>query len=417
MVKLICLRCGFSASAIDANTSPLHPLILSHHADDDALHLYLVGIDHQRLHRRVGGLQADTAVLPVELLQRHVEPAEQRDHHFAVVRRLAVLDDDEIAVADLLVDHRIAPDAQHIRIALAGERFRNRDRLRSGNRLDWRTGGDKSQQGKFQRPSSDARRDEFHRPASIPCAPDEPLLLKIREMLVHGRERRQVEASPDLLEARRVAVVLDELVQVIQDFALTFCERKHHWFPPVGRGGTIMRTECENQLRVRGIRFVVSGGAGCARVLHSKRQPWRNSMRFLTTFLDVARGALGGRRKAVSTAIFGLILAVAPLQAGDVSKQQADVFARKVEQIVVQGNGAQRPGARRTPVSESELNSWFAYGATPLLPAGVSDPRITMVGNGKVMGRAVVDLDAIAKRKSTGGTFDLWSLVGGKVPV
>ena len=68
-------------------------------------------------------------------------------------------------------------------------------------------------------------------------------------------------------------------------------------------------------------------------------------------------------------------------------------------------------------MTESELNSWFAFSAKPLLPAGVSDPQITMVGNGKVMGQAVVDLDQIAKKKSTGGAFDIWNLIGGKVPV
>jgi hypothetical protein len=40
-----------------------------------------------------------------------------------------------------------------------------------------------------------------------------------------------------------------------------------------------------------------------------------------------------------------------------------------------------------------------------------------MVGNNKVAGQAVVDLDAIAKKKQSGGTFDIWNLVGGKVPV
>jgi len=121
--------------------------------------------------------------------------------------------------------------------------------------------------------------------------------------------------------------------------------------------------------------------------------------------------------RSPSAPIFGLILALAPLQAASVSKQQADAFSRKVEQIVVQPAGAQQAGARRTPVTESELNSWFAYSAQPLLPPGVSDPQITMVGNGKVTGQAVVDLDAIAKKKSTGGAFDIWNLIGGKVPV
>jgi hypothetical protein len=44
-------------------------------------------------------------------------------------------------------------------------------------------------------------------------------------MLVNGGERRQAEAAADFLEARRVPVVLYELVQKIEDLALTFCER------------------------------------------------------------------------------------------------------------------------------------------------------------------------------------------------
>ena len=120
---------------------------------------------------------------------------------------------------------------------------------------------------------------------------------------------------------------------------------------------------------------------------------------------------------ARDAAICGLILTVASLEASAVSKQEADLFSRKLAQIVVQGDAAQKPGTRRTPVTETELNSWFTYSAKPLLPAGVSDPRITMIGNGKVTGQAVVDLDAIAKKKASGGTFDIWNLVGGKVPV
>ena len=120
---------------------------------------------------------------------------------------------------------------------------------------------------------------------------------------------------------------------------------------------------------------------------------------------------------ARAAAICGLILTVTSLEAAAVSKQQADLFSRKLAQIVDQGDVAQKPGTRRTPVTETELNSWFTYSAKPLLPAGVSDPRITMIGNGKVTGQAIVDLDAIAKKKASGGTFDIWNLVGGKVPV
>ena len=115
--------------------------------------------------------------------------------------------------------------------------------------------------------------------------------------------------------------------------------------------------------------------------------------------------------------ILAVLVAIASVHAATLSKQQADLFSRKVQQIVVQGDRVQQPGTKRTPVSENELNSWFAYSAKPLLPSGVAEPRITLVGNGKVAGQAIVDLDAIAKKKQSGGAFDVWSLVGGKVPV
>jgi hypothetical protein len=127
---------------------------------------------------------------------------------------------------------------------------------------------------------------------------------------------------------------------------------------------------------------------------------------------------------ARTAAIFGVVVALTSVEAASISKQQADLFSRKVAQIVVQGDAVlqpgtkvEKPGTKKTQVSETELNSWFAYSAQPLLPAGVSDPRITLVGNGKVAGQAVVDLDAIAKKKQSGGTFDVWNLIGGKVPV
>ena len=120
---------------------------------------------------------------------------------------------------------------------------------------------------------------------------------------------------------------------------------------------------------------------------------------------------------ARTAAMVGVVVALTSVEAASISKQQADVFSRKVAQIVVQGDAVQKPGTKKTQVNESELNSWFAYSAKPLLPAGVTDPRITMVGKGKVAGQAVVDLDAIAKKKQGGGTFDIWNLVGGKVPV
>jgi hypothetical protein len=113
-----------------------------------------------------------------------------------------------------------------------------------------------------------------------------------------------------------------------------------------------------------------------------------------------------------------IALAAAGVQAGDVSRQQADSFAKKVAIITQRGvTPTPRPSPARTVVSETEVNSWFTYRAQEHLPKGVSQPQVTIIGNGRVMGLATVDLDAVSKARSSGGTFDLWNLVGGRLPV
>jgi hypothetical protein len=121
------------------------------------------------------------------------------------------------------------------------------------------------------------------------------------------------------------------------------------------------------------------------------------------------------------SASLALILGVAVLTAAAaVTPQQADAFAKKVAIISQQGTlttATRTAVARRTPVSEGEVNSWFAYRATPLLPTGMTEPQITIIGDGKVSGAATVDLDAVAKTRRTGSLIDPWNLLGGRLPV
>ncbi len=123
------------------------------------------------------------------------------------------------------------------------------------------------------------------------------------------------------------------------------------------------------------------------------------------------------RRSAVVVVLATLVL---PLQAATVSRQSAEEFSQKLALIQRQGEAPtpERVGARRTRLTEDELNSWFVYRAQPVLPTGVSEPQITIVGEGQLAGQATIDLDAVAKRRSAGGgAFDPLSLIGGKVPV
>ena len=117
-----------------------------------------------------------------------------------------------------------------------------------------------------------------------------------------------------------------------------------------------------------------------------------------------------------ASALAVLIVALANPEAANTSRPQADAFARKVALINQHAeSGAKAP--RRTAVTESELNSWFVYRAQPLLPAGVSEPKITIIGNGKLLGGATVDLEAVGRQRGSGGSLDVWSYLGGRLPL
>jgi len=112
-----------------------------------------------------------------------------------------------------------------------------------------------------------------------------------------------------------------------------------------------------------------------------------------------------------------LVFAASLAAAADakLSRQQADAFEQKIASIA-SGSSA-KLGTRKTPLSEAELNSWFAFHGQPLVPKGITDPKISLIGQGRVSGEATVDLDAVAKKRSSGGVLDPWSYVGGRMPV
>ena len=118
--------------------------------------------------------------------------------------------------------------------------------------------------------------------------------------------------------------------------------------------------------------------------------------------------------------IAGFVLIIAALAsahaAATVTRQNADAFSKKVALIRQQSETGSRTG-RRTPLTQDEVNSWLVYQSQPHLPSGISSPEVTILGQGRVSGNAVVDLESIAKRRSSGGTLDPWNLVGGRVPV
>jgi hypothetical protein len=116
----------------------------------------------------------------------------------------------------------------------------------------------------------------------------------------------------------------------------------------------------------------------------------------------------------------GALLGLAPLAAqGRLSKQDAERFQSKLTQIVEFGNAAPRAAAakpRAIPVTDAEVNSYLRYMAADQIPVGIVEPLLNALGEGRVSGRAVVDLDAVRKQKQR-GWLDPVNYLSGRLPV
>ena len=98
------------------------------------------------------------------------------------------------------------------------------------------------------------------------------------------------------------------------------------------------------------------------------------------------------------------------------SKKDAEMLRQKVATINAHGVSGSKQ-ARRTTITENEVNSYLAYDAREQLPAGVVEPSVTILGTGRLAGRAVVDLDAVRKAKASPSLFDPTNYLTGRLPV
>jgi hypothetical protein len=125
----------------------------------------------------------------------------------------------------------------------------------------------------------------------------------------------------------------------------------------------------------------------------------------------------GSPRGAILLAVSGLwLFAAAPRADVRASRHDAELLKQKVATINAHAERPTKQG-RRTMVTENEVNSYLAYEARAQLPTGVVEPSLSILGTGRVSGRAVVDLDAVRKAKSPTSLLDPMNYLMGRLPV
>jgi hypothetical protein len=111
-------------------------------------------------------------------------------------------------------------------------------------------------------------------------------------------------------------------------------------------------------------------------------------------------------------ALVACAVSALPLGAeANLTKQDAARFQTKLATInknaLIPSSTAQ---SRATQVTDAEVNSYLKYEAE--IPVGIVEPTLNALGNGRVSGRALVDLDAVRQQKKRGWTDPLGYLTG-----
>jgi len=116
----------------------------------------------------------------------------------------------------------------------------------------------------------------------------------------------------------------------------------------------------------------------------------------------------------------GLTTAVQLAAQQPFTKQDADRCQGKLGRITTFANAprarASATVAQTTQLTDAELNSYLRYHLKDQVPVGIVDPTLNAVGQGRVKGGAVIDLDAVRRQKERGWTDPL-SYMTGKLPL
>ena len=119
---------------------------------------------------------------------------------------------------------------------------------------------------------------------------------------------------------------------------------------------------------------------------------------------------------SIAAALAGALLAHTSVSADiRASRQDADLLKQKVATIQLGAKATGQP--RRTTLTQNEVNSYFALDAHNDLPVGVVEPSVTILGTGRLSGRAVVDLDAVRKFKNPTSLLDPATYLTGRLPI
>ena len=114
--------------------------------------------------------------------------------------------------------------------------------------------------------------------------------------------------------------------------------------------------------------------------------------------------------------VFLLTLCASSSFAIALSQEDGNRLQAKIDGIV-KNAAADPPKPRKFSIAEQEANSYLVFNLKEKMPQGLADPEITMVGDGALAARVLVDMDEVRRRRQSRSVIDPLNYLSGQVPL
>jgi hypothetical protein len=176
------------------------------------------GVDGR--HFGIGGLETDHAAFAVEALKGGIGAVDEGDDDLAFAGGAGALDQDVVSGDDVLVAHGVAANFKGEDLAIADD-IAEGDAFGGFDGLNRPAGCDAAEEGEAIRSLFAAAGGKYvDRAAAVVGALKQPFVLQVGDVFVHGGKRAEAKAAGDLLVGGRVAVLLSEVGEEVDDLFL-----------------------------------------------------------------------------------------------------------------------------------------------------------------------------------------------------
>jgi hypothetical protein len=121
-------------------------------------------------------------------------------------------------------------------------------------------------------------------------------------------------------------------------------------------------------------------------------------------------------KRTTASALIAFVYVCSLFAADPVSRREAARLQAKLDKIT-KGPAAASKTPATTAITETEINSYLQFELSDRIPDGVTEPWVSILENGRLAGKATVDLARVGKSRKSGGMLDPFNYLSGSLPL